>query len=282
MRAFRLAYDGRPYHGFQRQPDVPTVEGALFSALRSLDVCSGEPASYSAAGRTDAGASAVAQTVAFECPDWCLPRALNAELPGSIRAWASADVTPAFHATRDASSRAYTYYLYAPELDDSLVHAGAERLSGPHDYRALTPDETGTERELTVDVRRCGDYLVVVARAGGFPRQLVRRLVSLLRAVGSGDADLGAVDRVLSADRDEPAGVQPAPAYPLVLTDVAYDVSFAPDPSAVGSAQEVFRERRMGAAVRARVMDRILGGLEPPNRADPSDPAGCGPQGHSR
>jgi tRNA pseudouridine38-40 synthase len=25
VRAFRIAYDGRPFSGFQRQPDVPTV-----------------------------------------------------------------------------------------------------------------------------------------------------------------------------------------------------------------------------------------------------------------
>ena len=38
MRAFRIAYDGRPFHGFQRQPSVPTVEDRLFDALDSLDV----------------------------------------------------------------------------------------------------------------------------------------------------------------------------------------------------------------------------------------------------
>ena len=38
VRAYRIAYDGQPYHGFQRQPDVPTVEDALLSALRALDV----------------------------------------------------------------------------------------------------------------------------------------------------------------------------------------------------------------------------------------------------
>ena len=38
MRAFRLAYDGTPYYGFQRQPDLPTVEDAVFDALEALEV----------------------------------------------------------------------------------------------------------------------------------------------------------------------------------------------------------------------------------------------------
>ncbi|MFB6218385.1 MAG: tRNA pseudouridine(38-40) synthase TruA, partial [Halobacteriaceae archaeon] len=64
MRAFRLAYDGRPFHGFQRQPDVPTVEGALLDALDALDIpfAGDTPSGYAAAGRTDRGVSAVAQT----------------------------------------------------------------------------------------------------------------------------------------------------------------------------------------------------------------------------
>jgi tRNA pseudouridine(38-40) synthase len=76
MDAYRVAYDGRPFHGFQRQPDVATVEDALFDALRNLGVLADDaakPAGYAAAGRTDAGVSAVAQTVAFEAPEWLTP-----------------------------------------------------------------------------------------------------------------------------------------------------------------------------------------------------------------
>ena len=83
MRAYRLAYDGAGYRGFQRQPHGETVEDALFGALRDLDVAfvDGSPVGYTAAGRTDAGVSARAQTVAFEAPEWLRPRAFDAELP---------------------------------------------------------------------------------------------------------------------------------------------------------------------------------------------------------
>ncbi|HET7323047.1 MAG TPA: tRNA pseudouridine(38-40) synthase TruA, partial [Halococcus sp.] len=178
MRAFRMAYDGRPFHGFQRQPDVSTVEDTIFDALRELDVLDDDkPPSYAAAGRTDAGVSAVAQTIAFDCPDWLTPRALNSELPAAIRAWAYADTQPEFHATHDASSRTYSYYLHAPEFDGGKAHTALSTFSGEHDFHNLTPDTHGTVRTLDTGLERDGDFLTITLRADGFPRQLVRRVV---------------------------------------------------------------------------------------------------------
>ena len=259
VRAFRLAYDGAPFHGFQRQPDVPTVEDALFDALCALGVCTDGPENYSAAGRTDAGVSAAAQTVAFDCPEWCGPAALNAELPESIRAWAAADVTD-FHATHDARGREYVYVLPGVGLDDGRARETAGRLSGEHDFHNLTPDGTGTVRDVSVGLDRDGEFLAVTVRADGFPRQLVRRLVSLLRSVASGAAPLSKIGDVLGPDRIEgPEGVPPAPAYPLYLADVRYGLSFTVAPGAAADARKRFERRRTEHAVRSRVAGAIAG-----------------------
>jgi len=183
-RAFRVAYDGREYAGFQRQPHATTVEGTLLRALAKhgiLDRGDGPthatPPGYAAAGRTDAGVSAVAQTVAFEAPDWLTPRAFNGHLPGSVRVWAAADVPAGFHATHDAVRRTYRYHLYAPArveetdhdhaVDDGRVRDALARLSGEQDFHNLTTsDETGTVRDLTTTTARGGDILVVEVSAG--------------------------------------------------------------------------------------------------------------------
>jgi tRNA pseudouridine38-40 synthase len=277
MRAFRVAYDGRPFYGFQRQPSVPTVEDSLFDALRRLDVLGDDadkPQGYAAAGRTDAGVSAVAQTVAFECPEWCSPRALNSELPGSVRAWAAADVPEDFHATHHAVRRRYSYQLYAPRpgadsldgrahVDDERARAALAALSGEHDFHNLTPDETGTVRDLTTDLTREGAFLVVRVESDGFARELVRRLVSLVHAVGSGAAAVEKVDRVLGSEPiDGPEGVPPAPATPLVLTGVDYpETTFDTDEMARASTRTVFGERTVDGRVRSRVADEVLAGL---------------------
>jgi len=270
MRAYRLAYDGRPFHGFQRQPDVPTVEESVFDALRELGVLAGEadkPDGYAAAGRTDAGVSARSQTVAFEAPEWLTPRAFNSELPASVRAWASADVESDFHATHDAESRTYRYHLYAPrdgEIDPELVREALDRLSGEHDFHNLTPDEEGTVRDLSASVERDGEFLVVELAAGGFARQLVRRVVGLAVEVGRGESGPGKAGRVLGDGTVEgPEGVAPAPPYPLVLWDVAYPgVECSVDGDAAASAREVFDERAVEWRTRARVSGAIRDSLD--------------------
>jgi tRNA pseudouridine38-40 synthase len=263
MRAFRLAYDGRPFHGFQRQPTVPTVEGRLFDALDALGVFDpaerDRPSGYAAAGRTDAGVSATAQTVAFECPEWCTPSALNGELPPDIRAWASAPAPAGFHATHDATRRAYAYHLYGPDLDDDRALAAAAALRGEHDFHNLTTDEVGTVRELSVRVTREGRFLRLSVAADGFPRHLVRRVASVVRGVAAGNRSLEWVSRLLGpASMDGPEGVPTATPEPLVLVGVSYpDRCFERDPDAAASAADVFGDRRRSARVRARVFDRL-------------------------
>ncbi|WP_049927590.1 tRNA pseudouridine(38-40) synthase TruA [Halopiger goleimassiliensis] len=282
-RAFRIAYDGTRYRGFQRQPDVATVEDAVFDALRDLGALPADadkPDGYAAAGRTDAGVSALAQTVAFDAPDWLTPRALNAELPPDVRAWAVAEPDAGFHATHDAVRREYTYHLYAPPnegdssrrrrpiaaehaVDDDRVRVACDRLSGPHDFHNLTPDERNTERSPAIEAVRDGDYLVLTVTAGGFARELVRRLVSLIHAVGTGDASLETVDRALEPDPlPGHEGIAPAPPEPLVLTDVVYpDLSFEADPEAAASARAVFDARAVDRRTGARVARRIVDGM---------------------
>ncbi|MHB9286808.1 tRNA pseudouridine(38-40) synthase TruA [Halobacteriales archaeon Cl-PHB] len=262
-RAYRIAYDGTNYKGFQRQPDAPTVSDAILDALQTLDVLDGEretagkrpvPPGYAAAGRTDAGVSATDQTVAFEAPDWLTPAAFNAELPPEIRAWASADVPPDFHATHDAIARAYTYYLNAPAASKTAAQRALDLLAGEHDFHNLTPDDTGTERDLETGLTRDGLFLVLRFRADGFPRQFVRRAVSVVAAVARGHADLERVDAVLGSEElSGPEGVAPAAPEPLVLTGVEYPVSFERSDEAAASARAVFDERRRDHETTAEV-----------------------------
>jgi tRNA pseudouridine38-40 synthase len=110
---------------------------------------------------------------------------------------------------------------------------------------------------------REGEFLVVTLSAGGFARELVRRVVGLVRDVASGASDESRIDRVFAPEPlDGPAGVAPAPPTPLVLTDVTYPgVSFERDSDAVRSLREVFEDRRVSGLTSARVADDVLDGV---------------------
>jgi tRNA pseudouridine38-40 synthase len=263
MRAYRVAYDGRAYHGYQRQPDVPTVEDALLNALEEAGLdFEGTPDGWAAAGRTDAGVSALAQTVAFDAPEWLDPRAFTARLPEDVHVWASASVPGDFHATHDAKRREYTYFLHAPEPAPDRAAEIEAALSGEHDFHNLAADEAGTVRDLTIESEREGPFRVIRVSTDGFPRQLVRRLVAVYDRVRRGQADLDFLERVLGPDTlPGPEGVEPAPPDPLVLTDVAYDVSFSSDPEAVEMAAGRIEDRIRRDRARAAVGETVLAGL---------------------
>src|SRR4030042_2957427 len=80
-----LAYDGSHFKGFQRQAKARSVQGVVEDALRKLNW---QGNSILAAGRTDTGAHATGQVIAFVL-DWDhgpqdLKQALNRYLPQDV------------------------------------------------------------------------------------------------------------------------------------------------------------------------------------------------------
>lgn len=269
LRAFRVAYDGTGYHGFQRQPTVSTVEGAILDGLTELGVTTDPdtiPPSYAAAGRTDAGVSAIAQTVGFEAPPWLTPSVLNGVLPEDIWVWADAEVEPGFHARHDAVERVYEYRLHlgTADIDIDLAVDTLDRLTGDHDFHNLTPDQDGTRRSVAGDIRRDGRFLVITVQAGGFPRQLVRRIVAVVESVSTGEAEPSYVDRLLDAQPiDGPLGVEPASPEPLLLADVIYpSVDFTADPDAVDSIVAALADRRARLETRTSLTRRLAKAID--------------------
>ena len=80
-----LEYDGSRYAGWQRQPDQPTIQEAVETALFQLTQ---ETVSVISAGRTDAGVHALGQVASFRIEREWTPRewlrGLNARLPEDI------------------------------------------------------------------------------------------------------------------------------------------------------------------------------------------------------
>ena len=58
-----IAYDGADFHGWQFQPGIPTIQGALHDALRKITQ---EKMMVHGASRTDAGVHALGQVAHFK------------------------------------------------------------------------------------------------------------------------------------------------------------------------------------------------------------------------
>ncbi len=235
--ALRLAYLGTAYDGFQIQPGCPTIQAAVINALRDTGVLrSGDRADFSASGRTDKGVHALDAVIAFEVEGSAikLPRRVNSKLPPDIWTWAQATVPPTFNARHDAVERDYQYILCDSTLDVQTMQAASELLCGIHDFRNFSREpKRATDREIiSSNVRATGGTIVVTVVADSFVWQMMRKIVTALSLVGSGEKSVEWFARMLDP-RVHREGMRPAPAVGLVLTRVEYPgVHFIEDPYA--------------------------------------------------
>ncbi|MDD1757191.1 MAG: tRNA pseudouridine(38-40) synthase TruA, partial [Methanotrichaceae archaeon] len=106
--ALKLAYLGDNYFGFQRQPNLITIDSEVRKALIGIGVNNGD---YCYSGRTDRGVSALGQVIDFWIDDdksaLAKPRCVNGRLPRDIWAWAYAVAPVGFSARWSALWREY-------------------------------------------------------------------------------------------------------------------------------------------------------------------------------
>lgn len=253
MRNIRLtiAYDGTDFHGWQRQPQPPTVQETLEARLAKI---TGGAVTVYASGRTDAGVHAAGQVANFktDCPIPCpsLVKALNDVLPVSIRVRGAEDVPPEFHARYSAVAKTYRYRIlqsaicppflaryvhhHPYPLDCRAIAEAARLLEGEHDFTsfagsdpALRKKQRKTESNVRrifhsrVTVRKKLPLVVYEARGSGFLHHMVRNIVGTLLEVGSGKLAPEDIHGILEA-RDRSRAGPTAPASGLWLVKVEY------------------------------------------------------------
>lgn len=210
MTRYRLTieYDGRPFVGWQRQANGPSVQGALEEAVYAI---TGETAAVHGAGRTDAGVHALAMVahvdIAKALAPFRLTQALNAHLrPAPVVVLACTPVEAGFHARFDCVRRHYRYEIVnrradltllkglawrvTSPLDEAAMHNAAQRLVGRHDFstfRSAACQSASPVKTLErLDVSRHGDQVHIIAAARSFLHHQVRSMVGCLKFVGAG------------------------------------------------------------------------------------------------
>jgi tRNA pseudouridine38-40 synthase len=247
-----LEYDGGSFHGWQVQPDGPTVQDALEEALTVL--LKYRP-TVTGSGRTDAGVHARGQVAHFDTAApldvFRIRRSLNGLLPRSVRVRRLEETTPDFHARYDARSRRYHYYLSTsptaleasrrwllmPEPDFAQMNLAAEKLIGSKNFDAFCRVQSGTtNRVCEVSHARFIPEADVYPGpsterwrfeiiADRFLHGMVRAIVGTLAEVGWGKRSVDDIDVILES-RDRRVAGPAAPAHALVLEHVGYKNGF--------------------------------------------------------
>ena len=205
-----LSYDGGDFLGWQTQPHGRTVQDVLNSAAREL--CN-EFISTHAAGRTDRGVHARAQTVHFDTSKIWDPRrlvlALNSKLPASVSVMRAASAGEMFHARHSARLREYRYFIWNsntcyPHIkkyvswlpgryDWSLCKSLPGLIEGEHDFRAFCRTADCPENPVRtinkVQIKRLDKLLIIRIVGRGFLTNMVRIIAGDIAEVARGARD---------------------------------------------------------------------------------------------
>lgn len=208
MRYFlHLAYNGTPYHGWQIQPGVLTVQQELDRCLTQV---LRQPVYSLGSGRTDSGVHASHQVAHFDAqvPEGLdlltLLYRINRALPRDIRAQALHPVPSTAHARFDAKARTYEYHVrlvpdpFSPDFslyldrapDVAAMNEAASMLLGTHDFTSFSKVK-GSEKHYVCTCFEAGWHVVPGGllfriRANRFVRGMVRLVVGTLLTVGRG------------------------------------------------------------------------------------------------
>ena len=249
MRYFlHLAYDGTAYHGWQVQPNAPTVQAALDRALSQV---LRQPVWTLGSGRTDAGVHASHQVAHFEAE---LPADMTADLllyrlrrtlPPDIAPLRLHPVAAEAHARFSAERRTYEYFILSRpdpfrrdhahyldrEPDVAAMNAAAAQLVGQFDFTTFSKVK-GAETHYV-----CCCYAAAWHPAPGgwvfrisanrFVRGMVRLVVGTLLDVGRGRLTPDGFRALLLAQQRVAASTA-APARGLFLSAVEYGAGVVP------------------------------------------------------
>jgi len=240
-----LEYDGRNFHGWQRQADLPTVQAAVEAAVAKV---AGRSATVTGAGRTDAGVHAAGQVASFRtnatlAPDaWA--RALNRHLPRDIAVLNANGAPAGFDARRSATGKRYEYRLWLSRtrsaleqgriwhvhypLSRSRMKSAARHLIGRHDcsgFQSADPSRpAGRPALCTIHACRIigtPPRLAIRIDADRFLYKMARSIVGTLVEIGRGRWPPNRMKEILKTGNRQLAG-PPAPACGLYLMKVYY------------------------------------------------------------
>ena len=244
MRYFlRLAYNGTPFHGWQRQPNASSVQETLEEALKIIIQ---KVTPLTGAGRTDTGVHAREMYAHFDV-DFPIENkekfllSLNRMTGRDITIYDLLPVVDDAHARFDATGRTYRYYIRQREdpftygfshfvkapLDIEKMNRAAARLLDVSDFTSFAKLHSDTKtnicdvREAYWEIEETTGMVVFTISADRFLRNMVRAVVGTLMMVGLGKITLEEFDDIIKSKNRSNAG-NSMPPQALFLERIDY------------------------------------------------------------
>ena len=240
MRYFlELAYFGKAFHGWQRQPNALSVQEVVENALCTLFQ---KRIEIVGAGRTDAGVHAKQIFAHFDLERDLKEEfvfRLNALLPKDIAAVRIIKVQDDAHARFDALSRSYEYrivvskdvfsvdtaYFIQRNLDVQKMNFAADILKDYTNFKSFSRSRTDVKtyncKITAAGWQKKDNKLIFSIKADRFLRNMVRAIVGTLVEVGLGKMEVAQIHEIIRSENRSEAGPS-VPAHGLFLTGVEY------------------------------------------------------------
>lgn len=240
--ALKIEYLGTHYHGWQRQAELCSIQGAIEQALFQF---LHQEVTIVAAGRTDSGVHATGQIAHFDTeiirPLHAYVSGVNHFLPWDIRIIEAYQVADDFHARFDAIYRRYQMRIFNRRtassvlagrvlwhpipLDAALMQAGVDLLIGKHDFSSFRGRDCQAKTPIKTlqfcQVERQDDLIHINIQASGFLHNMVRNITGVLFKIGEGRQPVEWAREVLEARKREAAGATVLPEG-LYLAEIGY------------------------------------------------------------
>ncbi len=237
-----LQYNGKNYHGWQIQPNAPTVQAEINEKMSILLKL---PVETLGAGRTDTGVHARHFMAHFDLPEdisknlTSLTRKLNLFLPDDINIQRIFPVTPTAHARFDALSRTYKYYISTQKdvflndyswpifqkLDTGLMQKASQLLMNYDDFTSFSKLHSDNKTNLC-HIESAGwskeeNKLIFTIKADRFLRNMVRAIVGTLVLLGRKKITANELEEIIMS-KDRSCAGESAPAQGLFLHLIEY------------------------------------------------------------
>lgn len=267
--ALKIGYIGTNFHGFQRQPELRTVEGELIYVLKQLGYIDDlKKSRFRIAGRTDTGVHSLGNVISFQTEKEIHINQINNCLSDDVQILAQAPVRYGFK-PRYAKQRHYRYILLENNLNLEIIKETAKIFEGKHNFnnfskrKQKTPIRTIDKIEIsTPDVNTNNQLIFIDIYGESFLWNMIRKMARIFYLAGKEKITTTEIEQLLQPEKEK-VPIKVMPADQLILMDTEYDgIKFKKDEYAIIRFKRILKENIQEYQRNKKITECLLNSMD--------------------